>query len=103
MRTLEKGQILGSWVLGGPAKNQRHEVRKDTKFNHLTGSQANGHRRQTQNGSFLDWVATGNPGFSSIFNIENFTKFSREEEEEAELVEFIVEKKNPKNFPTFFY
>jgi hypothetical protein len=45
-------------------------------------------------------VATGNPGFSSIFNIENLTKFSREEEEE--LVEFIVEKKNPKNFPTFY-
>ncbi len=46
-------------------------------------------------------MATGNQGFSSIFNIENLTKFKREEEEEAELVEFIVEKKIPKNFPTF--
>jgi hypothetical protein len=47
-------------------------------------------------------VATGNLGFSSIFNTGNFTKFSREEEEEAELVEFIVEKKNPKSFSTFY-
>jgi hypothetical protein len=46
-------------------------------------------------------VATGNLGFSSIFNIGNLTKFSREEEE-AELVEFIVEKKNPKSFSTFY-
>jgi hypothetical protein len=47
-------------------------------------------------------VATGNLGFSSIFNIGNLTKFSREEEE-AELVEFIVEKKKSKKFLNFLF
>jgi len=43
------------------------------------------------------------PGFFFNFQYLKFVKFSREEEEEAELVEFIVEKQIPKKFPKFFY